>query len=136
MLTFLGDGILVVFNAPQPLEDHPIVACRAALNIHYELDQLNKQRIAEDKPPFHVRVGINTGDILVGNVGIPDRFSYSVLGDNVNLASRLEGLNKIYGTRILVGSNTQAKAAQTFEWRQIDSISVVGRQTQKLSTNP
>ncbi|MEM9445162.1 MAG: adenylate/guanylate cyclase domain-containing protein [Verrucomicrobiota bacterium] len=136
MLTFLGDGILVVFNAPQPLDDHPAVACRAALNIHYELLKLNASRAKENKPPFKVRVGINTGEILVGNVGIPNRFSYSVLGDGVNLASRLEGLNKVYGTRTLVGSRTQALSKNAFEWRQIDSISVVGRRTAETIYEP
>ncbi len=133
MLTFLGDGILVVFNAPKALKAHPEVACASALEILEKMQQLNRQREHQGRPAFHARIGINTGEVLVGNVGIKERFSYSVLGDAVNLASRLEGLNKIYGTSILAGEDCYQRSKEVFEWRMVDRISVVGRaQAEKI----
>ncbi|MEM6883604.1 MAG: adenylate/guanylate cyclase domain-containing protein [Verrucomicrobiota bacterium] len=128
MLTFLGDGILTVFNAPAALADHSQVACQAALEITKRLDELNRSRRNAGKPDFKVRIGVNSGDVLVGNVGIKNRFSYTVLGDAVNLASRLEGLNKVYGTHILVGESCYRATEKVYEWRQVDLISVVGRE--------
>jgi len=128
MLTFLGDGILTVFNAPVPLPDHAQIACQSALEITERLEKLNRFREREGRPAFKVRIGINSGEVLVGNVGIKKRFSYTVLGDAVNLASRLEGLNKIYGTHILVGENSYLETREFYEWRHVDLISVVGRE--------
>ncbi|MEM1158778.1 MAG: adenylate/guanylate cyclase domain-containing protein [Verrucomicrobiota bacterium] len=136
MLTFLGDGVLAVFNAPAQLPHHPEIACRAALEITECLDQLNQSRASEKKPAFKVRIGINSGEVLVGNVGIKKRFSYTVLGDAVNLASRLEGLNKIYGTQILAGEQCYRKTQRMYEWRCVDLISVVGREQSEQIYEP
>jgi len=127
MLTFLGDGVLAVFNAPQQLTDHPKAAVTSALGIRASLARLNERRSGDGLPPFVVRIGVHTDQVLVGNVGIPDRFSYSVLGDGVNLASRLEGLNKYYLTDILCSQAVMEATEDKFEWHYIDQITVKGR---------
>ena len=125
--SFTGDGTLALFNAPEPLDHHGLKACLAAWDCLHELRQLNERRLGEGKPAFKARIGINTADVLLGNLGTRERFAYTAIGDGVNLASRIEGLNKLYGTEILVSRSTRDAAGEFFEWRQIDSIAVVGR---------
>ena len=122
---FLGDGMMVLFNAPLDLEHHPAEACRGALDAMSGLQTIQP---AEGGFVPRVRVGLHTCEALVGNVGTSDRFSYTAIGDGVNLCSRLEGLNKIYGTWIIASSAT-AKAASGggFLWRFLDRVAVVGR---------
>ena len=124
---FIGDGILALFNAPRDLENHAAAACRAALRSQERLAVLRKQWHAQGREPLYVRIGLHTGEAIVGNIGTPDRFEYTVTGDAVNLASRLEGLNKVYGTGILASEETRAAAGPGFEWRTIDCVAVVGR---------
>ncbi len=127
MLTFLGDGVMAVFNAPQALVDHEAAACRAAWKIRMDMEVSNQSRLERGKCPLRVRIGLHTGQVLVGNVGIRERFTYSVLGDAVNFASRLEGLNKLYGTVILAGEETHRAAGAFWFWRRVDRITVMGR---------
>ncbi|MFT5107268.1 MAG: adenylate cyclase, partial [Pseudoalteromonas tetraodonis] len=125
--SFTGDGTLAIFNAPEPLEQHSLKACLAAWDCLYELRKLNQRRLAEGKPEFRARIGINTADVLLGNLGTRERFAYTAIGDGVNLASRIEALNKLYSTEILVSEATRRAAGDAFEWRMVDRIAVVGR---------
>jgi adenylate cyclase len=124
---FLGDGILAFFNAPHEVPDHARRACRAAVRCMRRLDELNGAWEAAGKSAFHVRIGLHVGETLVGNIGTPDRFDYTVVGDSVNLASRLESLNKLYGTSILTSDEVRQEAGVGFEWRTLDRVAVVGR---------
>jgi adenylate cyclase len=118
---FIGDGLLGFFNAPENVPDHQNLACRATL---LALDELSSR---PDGPPFRTRVGLHCGEVLVGNIGTPDRFAYTVLGDVVNVTSRLESLNKVYGTQILASSDVRDGAGDDFEWRHLDRVAVAGR---------
>ena len=123
---FLGDGMMALFNAPSELENHPAEACRAALQARQGLAGI--QPLEGDFVP-RVRIGLHTCEALVGNVGTSERFSYTAIGDGVNLCSRLEGLNKIYGTWIIASSSTaNAASGGGFLWRLLDRVAVVGRE--------
>ena len=124
---FIGDGILALFNAPRDVENHAAAACRAALRSQERLRVLRERWLAQGREPMRVRIGLHTGETIVGNIGTPDRFEYTVTGDAVNLASRLEGVNKVYGTAILASDDTRAAAGPEFEWRTVDRVAVVGR---------
>lgn len=120
---FLGDGLMALFNAPAPLALHARAACRTAIEAQQQLLQRGGHEWS-----LRVRIGIHTSEALVGNVGTAERFSYTAIGDGVNLCSRLEGLNKIYGTRIIASSDTMNAAGSTdFVWRKLDRVAVVGR---------
>jgi adenylate cyclase len=122
---FVGDGMLAFFNAPHRVSDHPARACEAALAAQCYLEQLNQT--AGGAPPFHTRIGLATGEVLVGNIGTARRLSYTVIGDTVNLACRLEMLNKAYGTGILASGEVRRTAGSGFEWRHLDRVTVPGR---------
>ncbi len=124
---FLGDGLLAFFNAPLDVPDHAEKACISALEIRDRLAATRPQRIAQGRPLLKARFGINTGEVLVGNIGTKERFAYTVIGDHANLASRLEGLNKQYGTEILAAESVRQSAGDTFAWRKVDRVAVVGR---------
>ncbi|HUF62999.1 MAG TPA: adenylate/guanylate cyclase domain-containing protein [Verrucomicrobiales bacterium] len=124
---FTGDGTLALYNAPESLEGHSAAACRAALGCVAELERLNGVRRREGRPELRARIGINTAEVLLGNLGTRERFSYTAVGDGVNLASRLEGLNKLYGSSILVGDACRWSASESFVWRKVDCIAVLGR---------
>jgi adenylate cyclase len=129
---FIGDGILALFNAPRDVEHHAAAACRAALDSQERLRTLRAEWMARGREPLYVRIGLHTGEAIVGNIGTPERFEYTVTGDAVNLASRLEGLNKVYGTPILASEETRAAAGPAFEWRTVDRVAVVGRASDTL----
>jgi len=122
---FVGDGLLAFFNAPDEVPQHENLACRAALIGLQELALRQKEGALA---PFHTRVGLHCGEVLVGNIGTPERFGYTVLGDVVNVASRLESLNKIYGTSIIASGDLRDRAGADFEWRQLDRVAVFGRE--------
>ena len=124
---FLGDGLLAFFNAPLDVSDHAVKACLAALEIRDRLAAAEPGRAAQARPRLRARFGLNTGEVLVGNIGTEERFAYTVIGDNANLASRLEGLNKQYGTTILASEAVRRATGDYFVWRQIDRVAVVGR---------
>ena len=121
---FIGDGLLCFFNAPEEVAHHENRACRGTLKALQEL-ALRQQDGRTLK--FRTRVGLHSGEVLVGNIGTPERFAYTVLGDVVNVASRLENLNKVYGTQILVSTDVKEHAGDDFEWRHMDRVSVAGR---------
>jgi len=116
------------FGAPKETPNHAELACRAALKIQAELFNLGIEHKQGERLVFRTRIGLHTGEVLVGNIGTPKRFAYSVIGDAANLTSSLEGLNKVYGTRILASAETKRITGSTlFQWRCIDRVSVVGR---------
>ncbi|MDA0704640.1 MAG: CHASE2 domain-containing protein, partial [Proteobacteria bacterium] len=124
---FIGDAIVAAFGAPYDAEDHAAQAVRAAIACGVRLNALNREFAQRGEPNFGQRIGINTGSVLVGNIGSRRRFNYTVMGDAVNLASRLEGANKAFGTEILVSEATAARCGDAVPLLEIDRITVVGR---------
>jgi adenylate cyclase len=123
---FIGDGVMAFFNAPTELPDHARRACLAALGAREALALIAQER-RPGEPLFRTRIGLALGDVLVGNIGTPDRFAYTIIGDEVNLASRLEGLNDVYGTEVVASDRLAAEAGDGFEWRRLDRVAVKGR---------
>jgi adenylate cyclase len=124
---YIGDSIMAFWNAPVEIKDHAKVACQATLKIFQKVNELEKKWTAEGKPVFRTRIGVNTGDVVVGNMGSEQRLNYTVIGDPVNLASRLESLNKYYGSNILISQFTYEKCADDFEVRTLDYVLVKGK---------
>ncbi len=125
---YVGDELMALFGAPLYQEEHALNACRTALAMQHHLKQKRKTARESASPLLNARVGVNTGEMLVGNLGSEYRFSYGALGDNVNLGSRLEGLNKIYGTKIIIGEKTHGQVKDHFLVRELGSVRVKGRQ--------
>ena len=130
---YIGDAVMAFWNAPLQVRDHELKACAAALDMIDQVAALNRERQAEGtsvgRPflPLHIGIGINTGQCVVGNLGSNLRFNYSVLGDPVNVASRLEGQTKYYGVPIIVGPRTAEKAKEKFATLELDLIAVKGK---------
>ena len=130
---YMGDCVMAFWNAPLPSPDHPERAVRAAermLKAVADLNHVLREEEGDAAPVFAVGVGINTGDCVVGNVGSRWRYDYSVLGDTVNLASRLEGLSKEYGVAIILGADTAERIGSTRTLIELDRIAVRGRATE------
>jgi adenylate cyclase len=125
---FIGDAVMAFWGAPTPNDRHAVDACAAALEFRSRL----AQRRSDSGVPLRMRVGINTGRMLVGNIGSNERLSYTVIGDAVNVASRLEAVNKRYGTEILIGEDTRVAAGNAILVRWLDWVAVYGR-TQGLA---
>jgi adenylate cyclase len=121
---FIGDGVLAFFNAPGEVPQHEQHACRATLAALKSLATWQREK---NGAPFRTRVGLHTGDVLVGNMGTADRLAYTVLGDVVNVASRLEALNKIYGAQVIASGEVHDHAGSEFEWRHLDRAAPAGR---------
>jgi len=124
---FIGDAIMVYFGCPIRDSTHPSQACRAALAMQRRLAELNDEWRGTDAPQLRMRVGVNTGVAVAGNMGTDAIFNYTIIGDCVNLASRLEGVNKEYGTLIIVGADTWVRVNGQFEARELDWIRVKGK---------
>jgi adenylate cyclase len=124
---YIGDAIMAVWGAPVPQTDHAARACRAALGMVARLRELNTRWQAAGRPRLDIGIGLNTGPMVVGNMGSARRLSYTVIGDNVNLGSRLEGLNKIYGTHIIASEATVQAAAGVALVRELDLVRVKGK---------
>jgi len=127
---YIGDAVMVFWNAPHPQPDHVERACRAALLAKAAAEILNRQFEAEGLSRFVTRFGIHVGDAVVGNVGSAERMDYTVLGSSVNLAARLEGLNKEYGTTILVSDAVRQRAEYCFRFEHIASVIAKGMTTE------
>lgn len=124
---YIGDAIMAFWNAPMWQEDHARRACETALDMVSRLQTLQADWARRGLPQLDLGIGINTGRMVVGNMGSRDRLTYTVLGDTVNVASRLEGLNKEYGTRIVIGEGTRTAAGEKCLYRFLDLVTVKGR---------
>ena len=125
---YIGDAIMAVFGTPFPSDDDAENAVAAAVHMIAKLRVFNRDRTLRNLPPIDIRVGVNTGEVVAGNIGSPKRVDYTVIGDSVNLASRLEGANKFYGTNILISETSlQALGDQNYPVRELDLIRVKGR---------
>ncbi len=124
---YMGDAIMAVYGAPLDQPDHPLRACRTALDMIEALKKLQGKWSAEGRPVLNIGVGINTGEMVVGNMGSQMRFDYTVMGDSVNLGSRLEGINKEYGTNIVISEFTYEAVKDTLLCRELDSVRVKGK---------
>lgn len=124
---FVGDAIMALFGAPLPTEGDAANAVSAALEMARALEELNAERVKAGQAPWRNGIGLNTGTAVAGTLGSEDRWSYTVIGDSVNLASRLEGLTKHYGVQVIVSESTR-QAAPGFAYRALDRVVVKGRQ--------
>jgi len=124
---YIGDAIMAVFGAPLDQPDHALRACRTGIEMMSELRRLREKWAAEGRPDINIGVGINTGDMVVGNMGSQMRFDYTVMGDSVNLASRLEGTNKEYGTNIIISEFTHEIIKDELFCRELDAVRVKGK---------
>lgn len=124
---YIGDAIMAVYNAPLPIELHADHACRTALAMGEALAQLNREFREEGHPTLAIGIGIHTGEAVVGNMGAENRFDYTAIGDTVNLASRLEGLSKLYGVSIIISEATRASLSTPFHTRELDLVRVKGK---------
>jgi len=123
----IGDAIMSWHNAPVDVPDHAAKAVKAAKEMKAALEQLNAQLQSEGIPPLGIGIGINTGEVVVGNMGSKNRFSYDILGDAVNLASRLEGQSKPYKTMILIGPITYEQVKDKYQCFELDQLAVKGK---------
>jgi adenylate cyclase len=125
---YIGDAIMAFWNAPVDTPNHPEIACRAAIKCQQRLQELNHKWEQENKPRLLTRMGLTVGNAIVGNFGSSDRINYTILGDNVNLAARLEGINKLYGTDIMISKNTRENLSADFIAWPLDFVSVKGKE--------
>jgi adenylate cyclase len=126
---YIGDAIMAFWGAPRTHDAPALAACRAALANQVRLSELRKDWTRAGLPPLRARIGLHTGKAMVGNFGSPNRLDYTVIGDTVNLASRLEGLNRIYGTDILISDATRAGVLDVMATRPVDKVAVKGRES-------
>jgi adenylate cyclase len=124
---YLGDGIMAVYGAPLDDPDHAFRACCSALEMIGELKALQAHWASRGLPSLDIGIGINTANMVVGNMGSELRFDYTVMGDGVNLASRLEGANKEYGTHIIISESTWEQVRDRIATRELDIIRVQGK---------
>ncbi|MDD2897084.1 MAG: adenylate/guanylate cyclase domain-containing protein [Desulfuromonadaceae bacterium] len=124
---YIGDAVMALYNAPLDVAGHADHACRSALKMIDRLEMINRSFIERGIKPIDIGIGINTGEAVVGNMGSAMHFDYTAIGDSVNLASRLEGLNKMYGTHIIVSESTRQSAESDLNFREIDLVAVKGK---------
>jgi adenylate cyclase len=126
---YMGDAIMAFYGAPLEQPDHAFRACKSAVDMIVRLKELRKGWESRGLPPMNIGIGINSGEMSVGNMGSEERFDYTIMGDNVNLASRLEGINKQYGTNIVISQFTyELVQDNSFIIRELDSVRVKGKQ--------
>ena len=124
---FIGDAVMAFWGAPVPNPDHAVDACAAALECQRLMAEQRSEAARTERMPLRMRIGINSGSMLVGNIGSRDRLSYTVIGDSVNVASRIEPLNKLYGTEIIIGEETRRLAGSRIVARRLDRVAVYGK---------
>jgi adenylate cyclase len=125
---YVGDEIMAFWGAPIPQDDHAVLAARASVEMMRVLGELNRKWVSEGKPELHIGIGLNTGDMVVGNMGSSSRMDYTLMGDNVNLGARLEGTNKVYGTNIIISEATYEYVKEHIVARELDLIRVKGKE--------
>jgi adenylate cyclase len=124
---YIGDAMMAFWGAPLDVPDHAARACRAAIEMTSGLARLQERWSQQGRPRIDIGIGLNTGPMLVGNMGSERRFNYTIMGDSVNLASRLEGVNKTFGTRVIISESTAAEAHSVVTVRELDMIRVKGK---------
>jgi len=122
-----GDAIMAFYGAPQPYTDHELRACKAAIDMKKRLREMQENWRSIGQHELYVRMGMNTGLAVVGNMGSKMRMDYTAMGDSVNLASRLEGANKFYGTTAMISENTYNNVKNDVDVRKLDTIRVIGK---------
>ena len=125
---YLGDGIMAFFGPPFAKRNHALQACRAALRMEAKLGELREEWRAQGQPLMYARIGLATGEVIVGNVGSEKSQDFTCIGDIVNLSSRLEGVNKFYGTTIIIEEKTRELAGDAIVTRELDAVRVKGRE--------
>ncbi len=124
---YIGDALMAFYNAPVDVKEHAADACRSSLEMMHALKTLNRELVKDNLPPIEIGIGLNTAEVVVGNMGSQKRFNYTVIGDGVNLASRVEGLNKLFGTKILITEQTKLQIGNTFLTRPLEKFKVKGK---------
>lgn len=124
---FIGDAVMVIFGEPIKDDLHPVNAVRCACEMLEKVNELQQKWISEGKPKIEIGVGINTGEAFVGNIGSENRMEYTVIGDTVNLASRIESYNKIYKTNLLISSSTYASVKNIVDVIKISNVTIRGK---------
>jgi adenylate cyclase len=124
---YMGDGIMAFWGAPDYVRNHPVLACYAALDCQAVIDRIAREAPESHLAKFYTRIGLHTGEVIVGNMGSNERLNYTVIGDAANLASRLEGLNKYYGTRIIISDSTFSESKDHIVARLLDKVAVKGK---------
>ena len=124
---FEGDAIIAFFGAPVPYEDHALRACLVAIEMQQRLEEMRAEWKTMGKYELYMRIGMNTGKMVIGNMGTKTRMDYTMIGDSVNLAARLEGVNKEYKTETMISGSTYERVKGDIETRMLDTIRVVGR---------
>ena len=124
---YMGDCIMAFWNAPIDIPNHRTMAVRTAVEMVHKLKDLNNNMEFGSGNTLNIGIGINTGNCVVGNMGSKQRFDYSVLGDAVNLASRLEGVSKNYEATIIIGYDTYNKIRNKYHFKKLDQIKVKGK---------
>jgi len=125
---YMGDAVMCFWGAPIDIKDNAVWACQAALEMNAEIDQINRDWSGKYNVKIGMRIGIHSGEMNVGNMGSEQVFSYTVMGDNVNLGSRLEGVNNVYGTTIICSKATKEAAGSKFRFRFLDKVRVKGKE--------
>ena len=126
---FIGDEIIAIFGAPNALPDHASRACHATLRMRDRVKELQPEfEEAGCKTEIFARTGMCTGDVIIGNMGSDTRMNYTAMGNTMNFGSRIQGVNKAYGTRILVSESTAKAASQELAFREIDAVQVKGKE--------
>jgi adenylate cyclase len=129
---YIGDAIMAVFRSPLGLEDHGSRAVQTALEMRSSLAEFNARRLAQNQKPIRIGIGIHSGAAISGNIGHSRRMEFTVIGDDVNLASRLEGTTKLYGCDIVISGNTYQLCSDRLWVRELDIVRVKGK-TQPVS---
>jgi adenylate cyclase len=124
---FVGDMVMALFGAPVDDSDHAEHAVKAAVDMVHELGELNRKWAREGRAQLDIGVGVNSGDMIAGNIGSSSIMSYTVIGDNVNLGSRLESLNKDFRTRIIISDATRARLSSSYNLRPLGDVTVKGK---------
>lgn len=124
---FIGDAVMAIWNAPADAPDHPAQGVAAALDIVERIAAARREARARGEFAFDIKIGVNTGPAVVGNVGSDKRYNYTAVGEAVNIAARLEGLPGVYGCRVIIGPETAARVAARYRLREIDAVAVKGK---------